>query len=80
MNRQSRTSYLSFFGLAIAGTLLLAGCGGGSSKKGGGGGGGARFSIPDAGRGIYTLTVTDMTKDGYAFDACNGELSTSVYL
>ena len=56
--------------------------GGGKGKKGGGGGGNGsvQFSIPDTGTGIYKLTVTNMTKDGYTADVCNGVLSHSVYL
>jgi len=37
----------------------------------------ARFSVSDS-RGVYTLTVNNISKTGYAFDAANSVLSNSI--
>jgi len=40
-------------------------------------GGVAQFSVT-GGTGLYTLTITNITQDGYAFDAANSVLSDSI--
>jgi hypothetical protein len=42
-----------------------------------GGGGAASFSI-SGGRGTFTLTVTNLVKTGYAFDASGSTLTMSI--